>query len=65
MLESFVTAFFIYFVVIDSIGNAPVFLTVTSHLEQGRKLRVAIEGAAIATAIMLFLHFVELGCYPF
>ena len=54
MLESFVTAFIIYFVVVDPIGNAPVFLAVTSHLERGRKLRVAIEGSAIATAIMLF-----------
>ena len=54
MLESFVTAFIIYFVVVDPVGNAPVFLAVTSHLERGRKLRVAIEGSAIATAIMLF-----------
>ena len=54
MFESFVTAFIIYFVVIDPIGNAPVFLAVTSHLDQKRKLRVAVEGAAIATAIMLF-----------
>ena len=54
MFESFVTAFIIYFVVIDPIGNAPVFLAVTSHLNQKRKLRVAVEGSAIATAIMLF-----------
>ena len=54
MLESFVTAFIIYFVVIDPIGNAPVFLAVTSHLDRGRKLRVAVESAAIATVIMLF-----------
>ena len=54
MFESFVTAFIIYFVVIDPIGNAPVFLAVTSHLDQARKLRVAVEGSAIATTIMLF-----------
>ena len=54
MLESFVTAFIIYFVVIDTIGNATVFLAVTSHLDRNKKLRVAVEGAAIATAIMLF-----------
>lgn len=54
MLESFITAFIIYFVVIDPIGNAPVFLAVTAHLDRSRKLRIAIEGAAIATAIMLF-----------
>ena len=54
MFEGFVTAFIIYLVVIDPIGNAPVFLAVTSHLDQMRKLRVAVEGAAIATAIIFF-----------
>ena len=54
LLESFVTAFIIYFVVVDPIGNAPVFLAVTSHLERGGKLLVAIESSAIAIAIMLF-----------
>ena len=54
MFENFVTAFIIYFVVIDSIGNAPVSLAITSYLDQRRKLRVAVEGSAIATAIMLF-----------
>jgi len=54
LFESFVTAFIIYFVVIDPIGNAPVFLAVTSHLDKARKLRVAVEGATIATMIMLF-----------
>ncbi len=54
MFESFVTAFIIYLVVIDPIGNAPVFLAVTSHLEQRRKLLVVVEVSAIATAIMLF-----------
>ena len=28
MIESFVTAFIIYFVVVDPIGNAPIFLAV-------------------------------------
>ena len=37
MLESFITAFIIYFVVIDPIGNAPVFLAVTSTLKSGRR----------------------------
>lgn len=54
IFESFVTAFIIYFVVIGPIGNAPVFLAVTSHLDQKRKFRVTVKGAAIATAIMLF-----------
>ena len=54
MLEAFVTAFIIYFVVIDTVGNAPIFLAVTQHQNRARKLRTALEGTAIATAIMLF-----------
>ena len=54
MFESFITAFIIYFVVIDPIGNAPIFLAVTEAQNRARKLRTALEGTAIATAIMLF-----------
>ena len=54
MLEAFITAFIIYFVVIDPVGNAPIFLAVTQHQDRARKLRTALEGTAIATAIMLF-----------
>ena len=54
MLESFITAFVIYFVVVDPIGNAPIFLAVTTHLDKTRKARVALEGTAVATIIMLF-----------
>ena len=54
MLESFITAFIIYFVVIDPIGNAPVFLAVTSGQDRSQKLRIALEGTAIATGIMFF-----------
>ena len=55
MYESFITAFIIYFVVIDPIGNAPIFLAVTEAQDRTRKLRTALEGTAIAAAIMLFL----------
>lgn len=54
MVEAFVTAFIIYFVVIDPVGNAPIFLAVTQHQDRARKLRTALEGTAIATTIMLF-----------
>jgi len=54
MIEAFITAFIIYFVVIDPIGNAPIFLAVTEVQDRARKLRTALEGTAIATAIMLF-----------
>ena len=54
MIESFFTTFIIYFVVIDPIGNSPIFLAVTAHHERSRKLRIALEATAIATVIMLF-----------
>ena len=54
MFESFVTAFIIYFVVVDPIGNAPIFLAVTEAQNRARKLRTALEGTAITTAIMMF-----------
>jgi len=54
MLESFITAFIVYFVVIDPVGNAPIFLAVTSHLSKRQKMRVALEGSIVAAAIMLF-----------
>ena len=31
MLENFVTAFIVYFMVIDPIGNSPIFLAITAH----------------------------------
>jgi multiple antibiotic resistance protein len=54
MLENFITAFIVYFVVIDPVGNAPIFLAITSHLPRRQKIRVAIEGSTVAAAIMLF-----------
>ena len=54
MIEAFITAFIIYFVVIDPVGNAPIFLAVTEAQDRAGKLRTAIEGTAIATVIMLF-----------
>ena len=54
MLESFVTAFIIYFVVIDPVGNAPIFVAATQHQDHARNLRTALEGTVVATMIMLF-----------
>ena len=54
MIESFITAFIIYFVVIDPVGNAPIFLAVTSAQDRARKMRTAMEGTLVATMIMLF-----------
>jgi len=54
MIESFITAFIIYFVVIDPVGNAPVFLAVTTAQTRGKKFRTAIEATLFASFIMLF-----------
>ena len=43
MIESFLTAFVIYFVVIDPVGTAPVFLSVTSHFTKAERYKVALE----------------------
>ena len=54
MLEGFVTTLIIYFVVTDLIGNAPIFLAVTEAQDRAQNLRTALEGTAIASAIMMF-----------
>ena len=54
MLENFITAFIVYFVVIDPIGDSPIFLATTAHLSKRQKIRTAIEGSIVAAAIMLF-----------
>lgn len=54
MIESFLTAFIVYFVVIDPVGTAPIFLAVTAHLDRAARIRTAIEATLIATLIMLF-----------
>ena len=54
MLESFITAFIIYFVVIDPIGNAPVFLAVTTAQTRHQKYRTALEATLFASFIMVF-----------
>ena len=38
----------------DRLSCAPIFLAVTEAQDRARKLRTALEGTAIATAIMLF-----------
>ena len=54
MTEAFITAFIVYFVVIDPIGNSPIFLAMTSHLERAKKTRIALEATFFASIIMLF-----------
>ena len=55
MIERFITAFIVYFVVIDPVGHAPIFLAVTDAPDRARKMRTALEGTLVATMIMLRL----------
>ncbi|MDB0013890.1 MarC family protein [Alphaproteobacteria bacterium] len=54
MIENFITAFIVYFVVINPVGTAPIFLAITTHLNKRQKIRTALEGTFVAGAIMLF-----------
>ncbi|MDC1133046.1 MarC family protein [Candidatus Pelagibacter sp.] len=57
MLEIFLQYFVLYFVVIDPIGTAPLFLVVTKGLNAKDKNKVAFEGVLIATIVLLFFAF--------
>ena len=52
MIENFITAFIVYFVVIDPVGTAPIFLAITTHLNKRQKIRTALEGSFVAGAIL-------------
>ena len=43
MIESFLTAFVIYFVIIDTVCSAPIFLGVTSHFTKAERYKFALE----------------------
>ena len=63
----------IYFVVIDPVGSAPIFLSVTSHLTKIQKYKVAMEATIIASLIMIFfgmcgtwiLHYLQISISAF
>ena len=54
MIENFLTAFIVYFVVKDPIGTTPLFLAVTAPQDKRAKIRTAIEATLVATLIMVF-----------
>ena len=54
MLETFFQSFVLYFVVIDPLAAAPLFLIVTQGLKVKNKLRTAFEATLIATLILIF-----------
>ena len=52
MLEVFIQAFVLYFVVIDPIGNTPIFMSITQSQNEKEKYQTAIEGVIIATIVL-------------
>ena len=54
MLEFFFQTFVLYFVVIDPLAAAPLFLIVTQGLKVKIKLKTAFEATLIATLILIF-----------
>jgi len=53
MLEVFIQAFVLYFVVIDSIGNTSIFISITQSQNEKEKYQTAIEGVIIATIVLI------------
>ena len=54
MLEVFIQAFVLYFIVIDPIGNTPLFMSITRTQNEKEKYQTAIEGVIIATIVLIF-----------
>lgn len=52
-IELFLTAFVTFFVVIDPIGVAPVFGTLTQGTSQQHRQAMAIKGVVIASAVLI------------
>lgn len=54
MIETFISIFVIYFVVIDPVGMVPLFVALTSGMATRAKVRMAVEGPFIAGIILVF-----------
>jgi small neutral amino acid transporter SnatA (MarC family) len=52
--RNFLTTLIVYFVVIDPIGAAAIFLALTAAQDEPAKIRTAIEATLVATLIMVF-----------
>ena len=54
MTEIFIQTFFLYFIVIDPLGNTPLFLSITQNMDINKKIRIALSATIIASIILLF-----------
>ena len=57
MLEIFIQTFFLYFIVIDPLGNTPLFLAVTQNMSSQQRVKTAFSATIIASIILLFFAF--------
>ena len=53
MLEIFIQSFVVYFVVVDPLGNGPIFLSLTQSQNTKEKIQTSIEAVSIATIILI------------
>ena len=53
MLELFIQSFVVYFVVVDPLGNGPIFLSLTQSQNTKEKIQTSIEAVSIATIILI------------
>jgi len=58
MLEVFIQAFVLYFVVIDPIGNTPLFMSITQNQSGKEKIQTAFEGIVIGTAVLILFSII-------
>ena len=58
MLEVFFQALVLYFVVIDPIGNAPIFMSITQTQNEKEKKQTAVESVIIATIILILFSII-------
>ena len=56
MSEIFIQTFFLYFIVIDPLGNTPLFLSITQNMDTNKKIRIALSATIIASIILLFFR---------
>ncbi len=58
MIEVFIQSFVLYFVVIDPIGNTPIFMSITQSQNEKEKKQTAIEAVIIATIILILFSII-------
>ena len=59
MLELYIQSFIVYFVVVDPLGNGPIFLSLTQSQTTKEKIQTSIEAILIATVILIAFSLLE------